>query len=62
MPYTEDMLGALFLIASLHAVKDVTETYEYHIVAFEGTTATLMIDASKVTTEEIQAVIAEAQA
>ena len=62
MTYKEDMLGALSLVASLHPVKDVVEACGYHIVTFEGTTATLSMDGKEVTKEEIQQVIDEVKA
>lgn len=61
MPYNEDMLGALSLIAALRAVKTVTSVDGFYIVEFEDTTATVVIDSTWVTMEEIEATIAEAR-
>ena len=59
--YNEDMLGALFLIAAMYAVKNVTKSNQYYIVEFEDTTATLLIDGTQVSRTEIDACIAEAR-
>lgn len=60
MTYNEDMLGALFMVACLYAVKSVEESNGYYIVAFEGTTSTITIDGSQVTREQIDETIREA--
>jgi len=57
----DDKFGTLFVIASMHAVKDVSLVHGYYIVVFEGTTATLAFDSKDTIREEIQNVIADAR-
>ena len=61
MTNTEDLLGALRIIAGLHAVKDVKLVHGYYLVMFENTTTNISIDAKTTTLEEIQAAIADAR-
>lgn len=57
----ENFLGALSMIAHLHAVDDVLESDGHYIVMFEGTTATLVISTKEVTLDEIRETIEEAR-
>lgn len=61
MPYKDDMLGALRVVAALHPFQRLAEAHGYYIVLFEGTTATLSFDSKVVTEEEIRATIADAR-
>lgn len=61
MTYKEDILGALYLIATSFEIDEIRKDLDYHIVTFKNTTATLTIDAKEVTKEEIQATAEEAR-
>lgn len=62
MPYSEDILGALALIASIREVKEIMLLESgYYMIEFHDTTATLLIDAREVTLDEIKNVIIEAR-
>lgn len=62
MTYKEDMLGALFVIAALVGEPTVELSSGYYLVGFEGTTATVMLDANLVTLKDIEDTIREAKA